>query len=420
MYSFITTFNLVVFLLFTVFYFYQIVYTIVSLTCKSKAFVAEKNHKYGVIIAARNESAVIAQLIASIQKQKYPRELVDIFVIADNCTDNTADVAREAGATVFVRNNTELVGKGYALDYAFQILHTDYADRGYEGYFIFDADNLLDENYIKEMNSVFDAGYLMVTSYRNSKNYDSNWISAGSSLWFLRESRYLNNARMILGTSCAVSGTGFLVHDSVIRKNGGWKYHLLTEDIEFSVDNAIQGGMIGYCESAKLYDEQPVLFSQSWNQRLRWAKGFYQVFVNYGGDLVKTALKEHSFSCYDMFMTVTPAMFISLLSIIVNFVFMIIGIFNVGTLPRMIPHTVLSMVMSVVNFYLVLFVFGLITTITEWKQIHALTKKKILYTFTFPIFIFTYVPISIVALFRKIEWKPIHHNVTKTIEDIHE
>ena len=178
--------------------------------------------------------------------------------------------------------------------------------------------------------------------------------------------------------------------------------------------------MIGYCESAKLYDEQPVLFSQSWRQRLRWAKGFYQVFVNYGGDLVKTALKERSFSCYDMFMTVTPAMFISLLSIIVNFVFMIIGIFNVGTIPRMIPHTVLSMVMSVVNFYLVLFVFGLITTITEWKQIHASAKKKILYTFTFPIFIFTYVPISIVALFRKIEWKPIHHSVTKTIEDIRE
>ncbi len=420
MYSFITTFNLVVFLLFTIFYFYQIVYTIVALFSKSKAFVAEKNHKYGVIIAARNERAVIANLIASIRQQDYPEELVDIFVIADNCTDDTAEVAREAGATVFVRNNTELVGKGYALDYAFHRLHTEYADRGYEGYFIFDADNLLERDYIKEMNTVFDAGYLMVTSYRNSKNYDSNWISAGSSLWFLREARYLNNARMILGTSCAVSGTGFLVHDSVIRKNGGWKYHLLTEDIEFSVDNAISGGMIGYCDSARLYDEQPVLFSQSWRQRLRWAKGFYQVFVNYGGDLVKTALTKRSFSCYDMFMTVSPAMFISLLSIVMNLVFLVIGLFNVTTMPRMIPYTLLAAIMSVVNFYLVLYIFGLLTTITEWKQIHAPTYKKILYTFTFPVFIFTYVPISIVALFRKIEWKPIQHSVAKTIEDIHE
>lgn len=418
MYSFITAFNLIVFILFTVFYFYQIVYTIVSLCCKSKSFTAEKNHKYGVIISARNESAVIGQLIESIRKQNYPTELVDIFVIADNCTDNTGEIAEKAGATVFVRNNTELVGKGYALDYAFDILHRDYADRGYEGWFIFDADNLLDENYIREMNSVFDAGYLMVTSYRNSKNYDTNWISAGSSLWFLREARYLNNARMILGTSCAVSGTGFLVHDSVIVKNGGWKYHLLTEDIEFSIDNAINGGMIGYCDTAHLYDEQPELFSQSWRQRMRWAKGFYQVFANYGGKLIKTAICEKSFSCYDMFMTVTPAMFVTLLSIIMNATFTIIGLCNLNTMQNMIPHTITSMLMSIFNFYLILFIFGTITTITEWKKIRASKAKKILYIFTFPLFIFTYVPISIAALFKKVEWKPIHHGVTKTIDDI--
>ena len=142
--------------------------------------------------------------------------------------------------------------------------------------------------------------------------------------------------------------------------------------------------------------------------------------MNYGGDLVKTALTKRSFSCYDMFMTVSPAMFISLLSIVMNLVFLVIGLFNVTTMPRMIPYTLLAAIMSVVNFYLVLYIFGLLTTITEWKQIHAPTYKKMLYTFTFPIFIFTYVPISIVALFRKIEWKPIQHSVAKTIEDIHE
>ncbi len=418
MYSFITSFNLIVFILFTVFYFYQIVYTIVALCCKSKHFTAKNNHKYGIIISARNESAVIAQLIESINKQNYPKELVDVFVIADNCTDNTAEIAENAGATVFVRNNTELIGKGYALDYAFDILHRDYADRGYEGWFIFDADNLLDENYIGEMNSVFDAGYLMVTSYRNSKNYDTNWISAGSSLWFLREARYLNNARMILGTSCAVSGTGFLVSDEVIVKNGGWKYHLLTEDIEFSIDNAINGGMIGYCDTAHLYDEQPELFSQSWRQRMRWAKGFYQVFAKYGRKLVKTAIFEKSFSCYDMFMTVTPAMFVTLLTIIMNAIFAVIAFCNIETMPRMFSHTVISLCMNVLQFYGIIFLFGAITTITEWKKIRGKKWKKIFYVITFPLFLFTYIPISIAALFKKVEWKPIHHGVTKTIDDI--
>lgn len=418
MYSFITSFNLIIFLLFTLCYFYQIIYAFVGLFCKSKKFEAKTNHKFGVLISARNESAVIGQLIESIKRQNYPQDLVDIFVIADNCTDNTAQVAEEAGATVFVRENMDLVGKGYALDYAFDILHAKYKDCGYEGWFVFDADNLLDENYISEMNSVFDAGYKVVTSYRNSKNYDTNWLSAGSSLWFLREAKYLNNARMILGTSCAVSGTGFLVSDEIILEKGGWKYHLLTEDIEFSIDNVVDGGIIGYCDSARLYDEQPEKFSQSWRQRERWAKGFYQVFGRYAGRLVKNTIMKRNFSCFDMFMTISPAMFISLLSLVTNAAFLIIGIFNIGTLQDMIPNTLFAISMSAINFYLILFVFGVLTTITEWKHIHCGWFKKIFYTFTFPLFIFTYVPISIVALFKKVEWKPIHHSVTKTIDDI--
>jgi len=258
--SFISIFNLIIFIIFTVFYSYQIFYVFVALFNKSKNFNASINHKYAVVIAARNESAVIAQLINSIKKQNYPGELLDIYVVADNCTDNTAAVAKKAGAIVFERFNKQLVGKGYALDYAFKNILK--SNKCYEGYFVFDADNLLDENYVSEMNKVFDKGYKIITSYRNSKNYDTNWLSAGYSLWFLREAKYLNNSRMILNTGCAISGTGFMVSDEIIRKNNGWKHHLLTEDIEFTIDSALQGEKIGYCGSAVLYDEQPYLFKQ--------------------------------------------------------------------------------------------------------------------------------------------------------------
>ncbi len=416
MLSFISIFNLIIFILFTGFYFYQFYYVIVGLFRKSKELSAKVNHRYAVVIAARNESAVISQLISSIKKQKYPSELVDIYVVADNCSDNTADVAREAGAYVFERFNRQYVGKGYALDYAFKAIIN--SEEKYEGYFIFDADNLLDENYIAEMNKVFDNGYRVVTSYRNSKNYDTNWLSAGYSLWFLREARYLNNSRMILNTGCAISGTGFMVSDKIIRKNNGWKHHLLTEDIEFSVDNAIHGEKIGYCGSAILYDEQPYLFEQSWNQRLRWAKGFYQVFAKYGKDLFKCAFTKGSFYCYDMLVTISPALFLSLLSVGINTVFLTIGIINIETYPEIIRETSSALLMSFVNSYTVLFVIGLITTITEWKQINSTAWKRIKYMFTFPVFIFTYIPISIVALFRKIEWKPITHSIVKSIEEV--
>lgn len=118
--SFISIFNLIIFILFTGFYFYQIIYIFISLFKESKEFTASKYHKYAVVIAARNESAVIANLIESIKKQNYPQDLIDIYVVADNCTDNTAEVAKNAGAIVIERFNRQKVGKGYALDFAFK------------------------------------------------------------------------------------------------------------------------------------------------------------------------------------------------------------------------------------------------------------------------------------------------------------
>lgn len=407
-------FNCVISVVFTLCYAYQFFYIFVGLLKKPKKFEASAQHRFAVVVSARNESSVIGNLIASIRSQNYPRELVDIFIIADNCTDNTAEIARSAGAMVYERFNKEQVGKGYALDRMFNIIETEYADKNYEGYIIFDADNVLDPNYIAEMNKVFDNGYRIITSYRNSKNYDTNWITAGYSLWFLREAKYLNNARMQLGTSCAISGTGFLVSADVIRENNGWIHHLLTEDIEFTTDSIIHGEKIGYCADAILYDEQPTKFSQSYTQRLRWAKGFYQVFKNYGAKLVKGVFKG-SFSCFDMLMTIMPAMLLTLISIAINIIAIPIGIANHSD---ELMTLVSLLVKTVANFYGMFFLLGLITTITEAEQIHCSKPKRILYLFTFPLFMLTYVPIAIVALFRKIEWKPINHSVSKSLTEI--
>lgn len=406
--------NFIISVVFTLCYAYQFFYIFVGLLKKPQVFTSKQQHRFAAVISARNESGVIGNLIRSIRSQRYPSELVDIFVIADNCTDNTADIAREAGAIVYERFNKEQVGKGYALDWLFNIIKDEHADKNYEAYIIFDADNVLDPNYISEMNKVFDNGYRIITSYRNSKNFDGNWITAGYSIWFLREARYLNNARMQLGTSCAVSGTGFLVSADVIRENGGWIHHLLTEDIEFTTDSIIKGEKIGYCANAVLYDEQPTQFSQSYTQRLRWAKGFYQVFKNYGSKLLKGIFKGN-FSCFDMLMTIMPAMLLTLLSIAVNIVAIPVGII---TDSPDLPILIKTLLQTIGNFYGMFLLLGAITVITEWKQIHCSKGKKILYLFSFPMFMLTYVPIAIVALFRKIEWKPINHSVSKTLTEI--
>ena len=406
--------NCVISIVFTLCYAYQFFYIFVGLLKKPTEYTAAKQHRFAVVVSARNESSVIGNLIRSIREQRYPSELVDIFVIADNCTDNTAEIAREAGAIVYERFNKEQVGKGYALDWMFNIIRTDYAEKAYEAYIIFDADNILDPNYIAEMNKVFDNGYRIITSYRNSKNYDGNWITAGYSLWFLREAKYLNNARMQLGTSCAISGTGFLVSAEVIKDNNGWIHHLLTEDIEFTIDSVIKGEKIGYCANAVLYDEQPTQFRQSYTQRLRWAKGFYQVFANYGSKLFKGIFKGN-FACFDMLMTIMPAMLLTLLSIAINIVAIPVGII---THSPELPVLIKTLLQTIGNFYCMFLLLGAITTITEWGQIHCSKVKRVLYLFTFPIFMLTYVPIAIVALFKKVEWKPITHTVSKSLSEI--
>lgn len=406
--------NYIIAIVFLVCYTYQFFYLAAPHIIKAEPHKAEKQHRYAVLISARNEELVLPALIESIKKQTYGGE-VSIFVCADNCEDATAAVAESAGATVFPRFNRLRVGKGYALEYLYERICAIYDGQPpFDGYFVFDADNILDENYIAEMNKTFSDGYEIITSYRNSKNYGDNWISAGYALWFLRESRYLNDARMKLGTSCAVSGTGFLFSRAVTEETGGWKFFLLTEDIEFSVHHITAGRRIGFCGSAVIYDEQPTRFSQSWKQRLRWARGYLQVFGKYGGDLLKGIL-HGSFACFDMTMNIMPAAILSFVGISVNLAALI-----ASAVSGLDSAAVLSSALTLlVNACLTVFILGAATTITEWKRIYAPAWKKVLYAFTFPFFMLTYIPISLAALFtRKVGWSPIVHQRAVALEDI--
>ncbi len=401
-------------------YLYQFFYIFRVFLGKNKALPikSEKQNKFGVVISARNEENVIGHLLESVKRQDYPQELIKIFLIADNCTDNTAEVGRKYGATVLERNNKELVGKGYALDFLFKKLIAEQDDC--DAYIVFDADNLVDKNFVKEMNINFNRGYKALTSYRNSKNYATNWISAGYSLWFLREARYLNHARMRVGTSCAISGTGFCISKDIIVGNDGWPYHLLTEDIEFSVDMAVRGEMIGYSDGSIVYDEQPETFKQSWNQRLRWSKGFYQVFGKYGGKLFKGVFKG-KFACYDMLMTVFPALMFTILSLLCcigEVVFGFTMFLDSKVWFDLFKFCAVPLLFYVCVTYMLIFVVGFITQMSEWDAIDCPENKIVKYLFTFPIFMLTYAPIAIAALFKKVEWTPIQHSVVKSIDDV--
>ena len=416
----IVAFNFILGALFTVCFLYQGVFFLVGiLRGEVRLPPAKRRHRYAFFIAAHNEEAVIANLVRSIKEQDYPSELIDIFVVADACTDDTARVAREAGAIVYERNDLARKGKSWVMDYGFDRILNEYPGR-YEAFFIFDADNLLSRDYVSIMNDAFDQGYLALTSYRNSKNYGSSWISSAYATWFLREARFLNNARMICGTSCAVSGSGFLVSAKIIEGMHGWDFHTLTEDIQFSTFCAIHGVRIGYAP-AEFYDEQPVTFAASWKQRMRWTKGFYQVFFTYGSQLVKSFAILRRFAAYDLFMTVAPGNLLSLISVLVNVTFLIVGSLSHGFLAtdRELAMCFGSIAMTFVSMYLTFFVLGLLTTVFERRHIHCPSRLRVFANvFTFPLFMFTYIPITVAALFLKVDWVPTQHGVSVTLDQV--
>lgn len=396
-------------------YSYQIFYTIVPFSIKPKRHRTPiKKHNIAIFIAARNEEVVIGELLKSISDQDYDKERLKTVVIADNCTDNTASIARSFGATVFERFNKEKIGKGYALDFAIDSLKKRGEWEDIDGVIVLDADNLLTKNYITEMNKTRNDGYEAFTSYRNSKNYGDNWISAGYGLWYIRESKFLHYARMLLRSSCAISGTGFFVSRSLLDSFNGWKFFLLTEDIEFSIFSIINGVRIGCCIDAELYDEQPVTFKQSYKQRLRWSKGFFQVWKKHGRELVRGIFKYRKFAFFDMTMNIMPAFVLTVTLLTTSVTAVLFGIFGWGD-----PSPVVESLLGYIGFtYSIMFLMGLVTIISEWKKIHTSAGRKIGFLFMFPLFMYTYIPISVIALFKPVAWEQIHHTRSRSLDDV--
>ncbi|MBR6434543.1 MAG: glycosyltransferase family 2 protein [Aeriscardovia sp.] len=385
---------------------YQVFYIAVGLFAKPLVFPdAPADKRYAVLISARNEEKVIGNLVASIRANDYPQDLVDIWLVADNCTDHTAQLVRGLGEHVDERHDADHVGKGYALTYLLNQMTLQGAAQRYDAFFVFDADNLLDERYISEMNKGFHAGFRILTSYRNSKNID-NWVSAGAALWFVRESRFLNSTRMFLHSSCHVGGTGFLFSREIMERNDGWKFHLMTEDMEFTLDSILHGERIGYVGDAILYDEQPVTFAQSWRQRVRWSKGFLQVFRYYGPDLVRRAFAEGDFSSIDMMLMICPLTVFWAARELLGFLFAACGFVTwqsqLDNLWAWAYGTGWSM--------LGMMAIAALTVMAERQRIGATNRELVAYVLSFPLYMLSYIPIAFVALFSKPEWKPITHN----------
>lgn len=282
--------------------FYYLILSVFGLFSKVKNSEGPSSGKrFALIIAAHNEEPVIGKILESMNKLEYPKELYDVFVIADNCTDKTATVAREHGAAVFERFNKDKRGKGYALEWMFDKIFK--MDIKYDAVGVFDADNLVSPNFLSEMNSKMMEGYKVVQGYIDSKNPHDSWISESYSISFWASNRLFQLARATLGLTSQIGGTGFIVDTSLLKKLG-WGATCLTEDLEFTCKLVINGYKVGWAHNAKVYDEKPLSLKQSWSQRKRWMQGFTDVATRFFFKLIRKAVKDRSFVAFDCAMYV--------------------------------------------------------------------------------------------------------------------
>lgn len=400
--------NLIIGAIFVLCYGYQLGYIVIAYAKKGKPLPEPKQNKIAVLICARNEEKVIARLVKSLKDQSYDKSLYEIFVAADNCTDKTAECAKGAGAVVYERFNSEERGKGYALNFLINKIWTDFGKDFFDGFIVFDADNYADSEFVTEINKVFSGGYDVVTAYRNSTNYGTNFLTAGMGMYFLRDATIMNRARSKIGVNTCVTGTGFMFSKRLAQENGGWPFHTLTEDGEFTMDNACKGVPTSYAHNAIFYDEQPETNKDSWNQRVRWCKGGIQIFRIYLTKLMRGIFSKRFMSFFDMTNFLFCAYFTAVVAVAVNLVALPLAFVFGAELP-----SVLLMYLSMGGFvYLALMSFSIAITISDWKRINAKPWQKIVYSLTFPAFVFSFAPPAFAAMFkRKLEWKSPARNV---------
>lgn len=342
--------------------------------------------RFAVLIAARNEEPVISGLIESLLRQNYPKELFDIYVIPNNCTDDTAGAAQRAGAQLLFCQGT-VRNKGDVLHQAFaQLLGK------YDAYCVFDADNTADKDFLARMNDAVVSGAQAAKCRQVASNPYDSWISGCYEIYIENFNLMYNRPRAILGLSARLVGTGFMVTDPLLRRLGGWNTTSITEDAEFAAQCALNGVRVHYVPEAITYDEQPTSFRVSMRQRRRWSAGVQST----ANDYARRLLKHPSWLRVDVTVYLIN-IYVSLLALIPVF-YSLVQMDSVGVVK--------TLFMSLVSFWAGMTVTALFLTITAKRSVRKMWKSILLY----PLFIASWYPLHILGLIAKPRrWTPIPH-----------
>lgn len=355
--------------------------------------------RFAVLVAARNEEAVIGNLVESLMAQRYPKELFDVIAIPNNCTDDTAGAAARAGAQIY-QCRYPVRAKGDALRQVVQAL----METGrYDAVCVFDADNLVDPNFLQAMNDAWCAGARAAQGYRDSKNPTDTTISSCYSIYYWMVNRMFSHTRARAGLSAIVNGSGFMVSMDWLRAHGGWNTITLTEDIEFTTRCILDGERVAWVPLAKTYDEQPLTFAQSWRQRCRWSVGLYQCLRTYGGQLLAGRGASRARIDQLLFLLAPVTQVLYVISLLMTGVLYALQIhFDLAPYSQILYQPLLSMAVSFAGTV----ALSMLVILLERKPVLPMAKGVLGYW----LFVMSWIPINVYCLFKpSMEWKAIRH-----------
>ncbi len=368
---------------------------------EDKIFTPAKT--FALIVAAHNERAVIAQLIDNLRELKYPRELYDIFVIADNCSDDTAEIARNHGAIVHERFSEEGRGKGFAMEWMFDRLFK--MERQYDAVAVFDADNLVHPDFLLEMNNRLLKGDKVIQGYLDAKNPYDTWVSGTFAIAFWVIDHVWHLAKTNIGLSSVLGGTGMVITTDVLKKNG-WGATCLTEDMEFTMKSLCDGIKTTWAHDAIVWDEKPLTFKASWNQRKRWAQGQFDVAHRYIPRMLRVGIRRRDIRILDgcLHLIQPHFMIISTLFIVLSYVQMGLGRQFFTNIYTFLPAELFTIITLGQYLLPVIILLKLNVKPKAW-----------LYLLLYPVFIYSWIPIIFLGFIHRNEHEWSHTQHTRAI-----
>lgn len=390
--------NIIIMLLLVVYGLYFVITALFLFKKRKKdSIVSDKYSHFTILIPARNEEEVIKDAIQSFKRQKYPKDNYEIVVVINNTTDNTLGVCNAEGVREILCER-KIKNKGDALKEAFDRLKKEKTD----AYIIMDADNVVNDEFLGEMNKSLNEGTLVAKSSMDIKAKENTWVSSSYAIYFFIQSILYSIPRNNIGASCAINGTGIMIKKEVIDKYG-FNVRTITEDLEFMTLCALNNIKIKFVERAICYAEHPSDFKVSMIQRRRWTKGIYEGFIIYFNSIIKNIIKRPNIELLDSLLIYsTPLILIlSLISIFINFL--------IVPLPIYLIITSFSLLVS----YISISLCALFVCVKSKKKIKDFLTGIIM----FPIFLLSWQYLNIIILFKKeVVWDEIKH--TQKIENI--